>query len=1101
MSGSGNKRQLTGSIRNIYGRDQEIQILSQGLDQIGTTVPLIFVGGKSGTGKSALIEHVLKSSKGQAWLIGTCKFEQAPNPNPHGVLLTALGKIIRDILQLHPGSRGLYRKKLVDAFQAGELSHLTELLPELGELLETKNKKTSIKSLLKQGGRAFSIRKLKQNSYHSRGDLERFKFSMRLLLRTLASVDKTVILSCDDLHWIDKTSLDVLQAILLDNELRNLAFIGSFRDDEVDGTENTHGLSNFLEAVKSSSRAAGCRHISVNSLPVTDVQSLLEAVLKTADGIEALTEFVYQRTGGNVFYIKQLLDSLEARKLMQYTYSSTLSMLQWTWNIESLKSKTTVSQDVAEIIKANIDLLSDNQRLILARCACLGFRFHQRYLEIFEQNNGNEEEKQIETSIQDYTEDVNVLIEAGMLEEVDEMLKFSHDSILEAALLLIANDAERSQLHFQIGHELYNRHFAPGVDASMKEQEHTDQILFLCVDQLNSGIDAICLCDERGIQLSLAELNFQAAKKAAEFSSFDHAMVYAKNGIELLEKESCWKENYDLALGMHTIFVQMSFCTGSNDMLEQMVGVITSNSKNVVDSTKAWLVLIEYLGFGNRFEEMLQTILHVFELAGEELAPDPTMEYARTKFEQTAAKLNKLTDDDILNLPTSDDPLKEFCIRVLGSAHSPVNHLKGPRAQITYACKMVDLTLEHGLGRSSADAFSVFSSSILSEFYETRLAARAGALTLKLTEKLHLTERAASARVCAANQFTWHKPLSLSLDYLMETYQMGLRSGEVGAACLSIVAYGFSFYYCGLNLMPLAKDLGQFIVKMHYYGQTSTLLFALSNYQCVLNLTGQSDSVLDIGGGESQKWRKIANWNGKTGGQSDLSYLLQIAIFCRNKKIAVETKEKLLVSDKVNSSAVVNGAYYFGLARAFYMGIVSYWQYHTCSKLNLARRQKLLGEAKKFHDMVRSWVVEHGSINLPQKLFILEAEQLRAQGVKGADLKAAYEKAIVASTKSGFTQDAALAAHLASEAIPKERENFLQQARSSYLRWGATGVVQYIDRDLVVEDQSSGEMEESSFRARRRFSEAMLREEAAIPLQTNPEKLHIANRDNRNSIS
>ena len=79
------------------------------------------------------------------------------------------------------------------------------------------------------------------------------------------------------------------------------------------------------------------------------------------------------------------------------------------------------------------------------------------------------------------------------------------------------------------------------------------------------------------------------------------------------------------------------------------------------------------------------------------------------------------------------------------------------------------------------------------------------------------------------------------------------------------------------------------------------------------------EDIFDIGGGASKEWRERVGWNGNTGGQSDLSYLLQIAIFCRNFLLAVKIKDKLLERNKTNTSTVIHGAFDFGLARAFYI--------------------------------------------------------------------------------------------------------------------------------------------------------------------------------------
>lgn len=238
-------------------------------------------------------------------------------------------------------------------------------------------------------------------------------------------------------------------------------------------------------------------------------------------------------------------------------------------------------------------------------------------------------------------------------------------------------------------------------------------------------------------------------------------------------------------------------------------------------------------------------------------------------------------------------------------------------------------------------------------------------------------------------------------------------------------------------------------------------------------------------------WRERLGWscNG-IGSQSDISYLLQVATLCRNFDLAVQTKKKLLDSAKT-SSRVLKACYYYGLARAFYLGLIAYWQFKKCPKISIVKRQRLLKEAKHYHELIRDWVVVQGSINLPQKLFILDAEELSLSiksggtGIKReearAKLKAAYDKAIVASIRSGFSQDAALAAQLASEALPAQRDAYWERARSCYLQWGAVSVVKYIEEqrqeDSSHHDSEEGLTEgkmEKGFRARTRFSEVVV---------------------------
>ena len=421
-------------------------------------------------------------------------------------------------------------------------------------------------------------------------------------------------------------------------------------------------------------------------------------------------------------------------------------------------------------------------------------------------------------------------------------------------------------------------------------------------------------------------------------------------------------------------------------------------------------------------------------------------------------------------------------------------------------CRMVELTIKYGLGPSSAASFAYFGNNMCSEYFdEIRLCGRAVDIAKKLLNKIPATVSECYVRFSTIFLYHWYKPIVTGCEAVLDTYRIGMRDGDISAAHLSLLGYCLNYYYCGLTLKPLLDDMQKFIQQMEDYGHKNLLFLNLSLFQTLINITSlngdphhgtkrtnvqtQGETIFDIGGGSSGALRRRLGWNGKTGLQSDFSYLLQIAIFCRNLPLAIETKTKLLDTDKDNS-AVVKAQYYFGLARVFYMCLVSYWQAKKCKKINFVKRKQYLKEAKKYHDLMRHWVVKLGNINLPQKLFILDAEELSIQLKKGKGgerakesetrVKECYEKAIRASTRSGFVQDAALAAHLASEALPSEREEYWERARASYLKWGAIGIVQYVEEQTQV-DSTSGYDEDileasfedggTSFRARSRASE------------------------------
>lgn len=92
------------------------------------------------------------------------------------------------------------------------------------------------------------------------------------------------------------------------------------------------------------------------------------------------------------------------------------------------------------------------------------------------------------------------------------------------------------------------------------------------------------------------------------------------------------------------------------------------------------------------------------------------------------------------------------------------------------------------------------------------------------------------------------------------------------------------------------------------------------------------------------------------------------------------------------------------------------------------------------------------------------------------ELVSKYDKAIAASQRSGFLQDAALAAVLASNAVEDEyADRYIDLSDELWESWGARAVLSHLlDARQAVKRDSNASMS-SSYRSRRRFTEGIQR--------------------------
>lgn len=123
--------------------------------------------------------------------------------------------------------------------------------------------------------------------------------TLQALLRALRRRPKVVLL-IDDLHWADEATLDALRFLGRRIESTNVLVIGTFRSDEVGPQHPLRVVVGDL----ATSRA-------VRRLPLPNLS--LAAVSELARGTELDPADLHRRTGGNAFYVTEVVASAPTR--------------------------------------------------------------------------------------------------------------------------------------------------------------------------------------------------------------------------------------------------------------------------------------------------------------------------------------------------------------------------------------------------------------------------------------------------------------------------------------------------------------------------------------------------------------------------------------------------------------------------------------------------------------------------------------------------------------------------------------------------------------------------------------------------------------------
>ncbi len=242
------------------GRDPELQLWSGVLSELRSGGHrAVMIGGEAGVGKSRLAEEFVRAAEraGARALSGGC-IELSAQGLPYAPLAAALRMLIRQVgvsefLELAGGS---------DEF--------TRLLPELGPV--------------------------PPDGHAGQGRL--FALTLRLVERLAAQ--QPLVLVIEDLHWADRSTLDLI--VFLVRSLRDVpvAVVGTFRSDELDtGT----GLRDVLAELD---RLAHLSRLEVPRLSRRAVAEQLRGLLDELPS-PALVRQVYARSEGNPFFVEELV--------------------------------------------------------------------------------------------------------------------------------------------------------------------------------------------------------------------------------------------------------------------------------------------------------------------------------------------------------------------------------------------------------------------------------------------------------------------------------------------------------------------------------------------------------------------------------------------------------------------------------------------------------------------------------------------------------------------------------------------------------------------------------------------------------------------------
>ncbi|MBE9092856.1 ATP-binding sensor histidine kinase [Tychonema sp. LEGE 07203] len=1039
--------------QKLYGRETEVNQLLSTFDRIkrGNT-EIILISGCAGLGKSCLVYEIHKSILRENGYFIDSKFEKFKRDIPYAFLLQAFQDLLRQILTETAAKLQVWRQKILNAL-GGNCQVIIEVIPEVEMIV----------------GQQPPVPDLGANESQNRFNLVFQKF-----IRVFTQKAHPLVIFLEDLQWVDSASLKLIQLLATNLESQYLLIIGAYREQEVDAN---HPVMLTAEAIR---KAGGT--LSAIALSPLDINSVNQFVADTLNCPPEksldLAELLLQKTGGNPFFLTQLLKYLYSQKLLQFKSAPANNSVinkaepnidesrpktaapvwkkceitgEWQWDIEQIQ-EIAITDNVVELTIYNIQKLSETTQELLKLAACIGNKFDLGILSkickksliatatdlwealqsglILPVNNAYKIPLALAASTEvtdkisrDFTDEFSLPV----TDAAGATYKFLHERVQQAAYALIS-ESQKQETHLEIGRFLLQN--AP--------PEQLEDYVFDTVNQLNAARKIISSESEK---FQLCQLNLIAGRKAKASAAYELALKYLTAGIELLPAET-WQTNYDLTLALYESAAEAAYLNAEFAQMQTWAEIVLQHAKNELDKIKVFEIRITACAMQTQLQESVKIGLEALKMLGINFPESPTPLHIQQALTKTAAYLTGKKIEDLIDLPAMTNPRKLATMRVLSSMFS-ATFIVEPVLLPLIVCEQVHLSINYGNSAFSAFGYANYGAILKRIVRDIESGDRFGQLALNLIDRLNALEfKSKTLNLVAFVLMHGKHHVKDTLPLLEEAYQNALENGDLESVGYAAVNICQSLYFIGQELPQLEQKMANYNHLLLQLKQETVLTWNQIYRQTVLQLMGNlenSEILLSVACSEKKMLPLLVKANDRVGLQHFYLQKLILSYLLGNVEQALQNaaQAEVYLDGVAGSINVSEYHFYDALARLSAYPIAT-------SEEQEEHLFYIRSNLKKLEKKALS-----APMNLRHKCDLIAAETARILGNIVTAMEY-YDCAISGAQENGYIQVQALAAELAGAfylSIGREKiaKTYLTEARYCYERWGAAAKVRHLE--------------------------------------------------------
>ena len=971
----------------LYGREREVETLLAAFDRVveSGAPELVLVSGYSGIGKSSVVNELHKPLVPPRGLFALGKFDQYKRDIPYSTLVQAFQSLVRPLLSKSDAELSRWRNEIMAALGPnGRL--MTDLIPELTLVIGEQPPVPELEAQQAQ---------------------RRFQLVFRRFLSVFTKAEHPLALFLDDLQWLDAATLDLLEDLLTQADVRRLLLVGAYRDNEVDAA---HPLMRKLTAIRSS--GAKVSEIKLGPLNPGHVGQLIADALGCATTSAApLSELVHAKTSGNPFFVLQFLYALTDEGFLAFDHGAQ----RWSWDLGRIHAKG-YADNVVDLMVGKLARLPDEAQRALQQLACLGNVADITTLAVVLGSSEDEVHA--------------ALWEAVRLELVERLpgaYRFGHDRVQEAAYSLIPEE-QRAVAHLRIGRLLVAR----------TPPQSREEVIFEIVNQFNRGAALITAREERE---QLAELNLLAGKRAKASTAYASALTYLTAGAALLpDGSSARRAELTFALELHR--AECEFLTGTSAVAEARLAELARHATNLPDLAAVTQLRVELLHVADRIDRCVEVGLDYLNRVGVVWSARPTPEVVRQEYAQMWRQLGDRPIEALLDLPRMADPVACGTMDVLTALVSPAWHTDYNLRSLVIG-RMVNVSLEHGNSAASCLAYAFVGTVLGPYFGDYKGAYRFCQLGLDLVEQPGLDRFKARVYLMSNLVNPWTRHVRTGRALVRRAFDTAQQAGDLTYAVFSQNNLVTNLLASGDPLADVQREAeaGLDFARQARFG--IVVDFITTQLQLIRTLRGLTPAfgwLEDAGFSEGRFEQHL---------ESDPSLVMAVCWYwiraLQARFFAGAYASALEAASKAQPLLWTS------------LGLFELPEYHLYAALTqaalcdeaagpeLARHLEALAA---HHYQLQEWA-ENCPENFENRAALVGAEIARLEG-RALDAMDLYEQAIRSARANAFIHNEALAHELAARFYAARGfEDFARvyrrKAHEGYLRWAADGKARQLE--------------------------------------------------------